>query len=81
MLLLVSDEFLCQELPFSTISDDSLQSALHFSLQSNHITNFKNLELNPFLIDDGIYNNDIEVNEFLVHNGFNVVPKSRYDFL
>lgn len=72
---------LCHELPFSTISDDLLQSALHSSLQFYYeTTNFENLEFNPFLLDGGKYNKDIEVNEFFLHNRFNVVPKSRYIF-
>lgn len=77
---LVTDESLCHELPFSTICDDLLQSALHSFLQPNYETNFENLKFSLFLIDDRIYNNDIEVNELLMHNRINV-PKSRSIFL
>ena len=70
---------LCHELSFRSICDNELlKSALHFSLHSNNETNFEYLEFHPFLVDGGKYNNEIDVNEFFVHNRFNVVPKLRY---
>lgn len=77
---MASNESLCRELPFNTICDAVLQLAIHSYLQSNE-NNFDNLEFNPFFIDNEKYNKDLEVNEFLVHNRFIGVPKSKYIFL
>lgn len=70
---------ICDELPFALLGSDELQYAINAPLISN--TNFKELEFQPFPIDDNRYNSDLDVDLFYTKYRLDSIPKTYYSYL
>lgn len=71
---------LCNELPFSSLSDESLISTLTSDASLSNGNHYRNLEFDPWCVDDFKYNNDADVNRFIVRDTLVRVPKTNYVF-
>ena len=75
-----TNHLLSEELPFASLTNDSLQNVLSDNSQSI-VSNYEDLEFHPFSVDNEKYNFDLEVNEFLLRNRLSNTPHTHYALL
>lgn len=57
---------LCNELPFSSLSDESLISPNMSDASLSNGNYYRNLEFHPWCVDELKHNSDTDVNKFFV---------------
>ena len=75
---MISNQRLCSELPFATLSDDMFMNNILLSSNSDSHNDFSKLVFDPLLTENDKYNNDIDGYNFF---SISDIPKTEYVYL